>query len=54
MPAYPQAEPQKTVETFEPGDPIPDVKPEENVDRKHRPRFVDYFMKKNNNNDWYF
>lgn len=51
MPAYPQAEPQKTVETFEPGDPIPDVKPEENVDRKHRPRFVDYFMKKNNNND---
>ena len=38
-------------EAFEPGDPIPEQKSEETVDRKHRPRFVDYFMKKNNN-DW--
>ncbi len=30
---------------FEPDDPIPDK--EEKVDRKHRPRFVDFFMKKN-------
>ncbi|MBQ8291665.1 MAG: cell division protein FtsZ [Clostridia bacterium] len=34
-------------ETFEPDDPMPEPKTEEK-DRKHRPRFVDYFMKKNN------
>ena len=37
---------------FEPGDPIPETPieqaPTENTDRKHRPRFVDYFMKRNN------
>lgn len=37
---------------FEPGDPIPETPvnqaPTENADRKHRPRFVDYFMKRNN------
>ena len=32
---------------FEPDDPIPDNDKEENVDRKHRPRFVDFFMRKN-------
>jgi len=32
------------VPTFEPDDPIPEVN---NVDRKHRPRFVDFFMRKN-------
>ncbi len=33
---------------FEPDDPIPDVNEEkEKTDRKHRPRFVDFFMKKN-------
>ncbi len=31
--------------TFEPDDPIPEK--EEKVDRKHRPRFVDFFMKRN-------
>ncbi len=34
---------------FEPDDPIPDanVNQPEQTDRKHRPRFVDFFMKKN-------
>ena len=32
---------------FEPNDPIPDSNAEEAVDRKHRPRFVDFFMRKN-------
>ena len=33
---------------FEPDDPIPDAKADETekTDRKHRPRFVDFFMKK--------
>ncbi len=33
---------------FEPDDPIPEAKEDENeqIDRKHRPRFVDFFMKK--------
>lgn len=34
-------------QTFEPDDPIPDSQAEEAPDRKHRPRFVDFFMKKN-------
>lgn len=36
---------------FEPDDPIPEPtakQAEETVDRKHRPRFVDFFMKRNN------
>ena len=34
--------------TFEPDDPIPTAQAkEEPVDRKHRPRFVDFFIKKN-------
>ena len=39
-------QPMQPVSTFEPDDPIPDggVEP---VDRKHRPRFVDFFMRKN-------
>ncbi len=43
VPAYPQP-----ARPFEPDDPIPDqaVK-QEPVDRKHRPRFVDFFMRKN-------
>ena len=38
------------VGTFEPDDPIPDIntKPE---DRKHRPKFVDFFMKKNSDSN---
>ncbi len=35
-----------TAAAFEPDDPIPDKQPD-SVDRKHRPRFVDFFMKKN-------
>lgn len=41
------------VNNFEPDDPIPDETPqteEPSIDRKHRPRFVDYFMKKNSDN----
>ncbi len=33
--------------SFEPDDPIPESKPEDVGDKKHRPRFVDFFMKKN-------
>ncbi len=41
----------ETVAPFEPDDPIPEMPEtqEETVDRKHRPRFVDFFMKKNSN-----
>ena len=35
---------------FEPGDPIPEPQQDENKDRKHRPRFVDFFMKRNGDN----
>ena len=47
-PTYAQPMPAQPQETFEPEDPIPDTPTEEPVDRKHRPRFVDYFIKKNN------
>ncbi len=43
QPANPYAQPT----SFEPNDPIPDSRQEEPVDRKHRPKFVDFFMKKN-------
>lgn len=33
---------------FEPDDPIPDGNADDGMDKKHRPRFVDYFIKKNN------
>ena len=45
-----QTEPQQTpayaqpVAPFEPDDPLPEA---EKTDRKHRPRFVDFFMRKN-------
>ncbi|MBR2442548.1 MAG: cell division protein FtsZ [Clostridia bacterium] len=32
---------------FEPDDPIPEDNQEDKGDRKHRPRFVDFFMRKN-------
>lgn len=32
---------------FEPDDPIPDPTQSQDTDRKHRPKFVDYFIKKN-------
>ncbi len=48
--AYPQPaqpmQPAPAVNTFEPDDPIPESS--EDRDRKHRPKFVDYFMKRNN------
>lgn len=47
QPAQPSAVPAPSV--FEPGDPIPESKEgeqSEKADRKHRPRFVDFFMKK--------
>ncbi len=50
QPIQPIAEPENPV--FEPDDPIPEAKEEgneEKTDRKHRPRFVDFFMKKKNN-----
>ena len=51
QPAQPM-QPVQPSAPFEPDDPIPDEtngKEEETVDRKHRPRFVDFFMKRNNN-----
>ena len=44
--------PIQPIPAFEPDDPIPELpqtNPAENVDRKHRPRFVDYFIKKKSN-----
>ena len=35
---------------FEPDDPIPDRNAAQEPDRKHRPKFVDYFIKKNSDN----
>ena len=37
----------KPMETFEPDDPIP----EGSTDKKHRPHFVDFFMRKNGDNE---
>lgn len=34
--------------SFEPDDPIPDTGADANSEKKRRPRFVDFFMKKNN------
>ena len=34
--------------SFEPNDPIPESSEASGVDRKHWPKFMDYFMKKNN------
>ena len=47
----PQYAAPKTYGNFEPGDPIPEA-PNANLspDRKHRPKFVDYFIKKNSDN----
>ncbi|MBO5480680.1 MAG: cell division protein FtsZ [Clostridia bacterium] len=49
-----QAQPTEQAPAFEPDDPIPAPMPEiqtetEKTDRKHRPRFVDFFMRKNSN-----
>ena len=48
--AQPIAPTQPANAAFEPDDPIPDAengKEQEKAARKHRPRFVDYFMKRN-------
>ena len=45
--AQPNGYPQQPNTFFEPNDPIPDARQEETPDRKHRPKFVDFFMKKN-------
>ncbi len=53
-PSYPQTQPMtggQQASAFEPNDPIPEVQntsEASNPDRKHWPRFMDYFMKKNN------
>ena len=45
---YPtQPAPVKPMAAFEPDDPIPEA----SSDRKHRPHFVDFFMRKNSSND---
>ena len=50
QPMQPVQPEQPQVAPFEPDDPIPETaKEEEPTDRKHRPRFVDFFMKKNSN-----
>jgi cell division protein FtsZ len=41
-------QPMQQTPSFEPGDPISDnAQDEDSFDRKHRPRFVDFFMKRN-------
>ncbi|MBE7084843.1 MAG: cell division protein FtsZ [Clostridiales bacterium] len=49
QPIQPMQPEQPVVVPFEPDDPIPEVDKveEKKADRKHRPRFVDFFMKKN-------
>ena len=47
IPVQPVA-PTQPVAPFEPDDPIPEPVKEETKDRKHRPKFVDFFMKRNN------
>ncbi len=42
--------PAQPVAPFEPDDPIPEPAQEETKDRKHRPKFVDFFMKRNGDN----
>ena len=37
--------------SFEPDDPIPSGNSEDQTEKKRRPRFVDFFMKKNNAED---
>ncbi len=54
-PAYGDAQPAMPgpVRSFEPDDPIPDASRSasaQDADRKHRPKFVDYFIKKNSDN----
>lgn len=52
-PAYGSQQPQTPNRPFEPDDPLPDpsaATPAAEPDRKHRPKFVDYFIKKNNDN----
>ena len=50
-PYMPQQPVQPVSNSFEPDDPIPDTNEQETApDRKHRPRFVDFFMKKNSDN----
>ena len=50
---YNHAQTPSSAESFEPDDPIPEMNSESaepTTDRKHRPRFVDFFMRKNNDN----
>ena len=51
QPVYP-AQPVQEAAPFEPDDPIPDaeIAPTVEPDRKHRPKFVDFFIKKNGEN----
>ncbi|MBQ8684875.1 MAG: cell division protein FtsZ [Clostridia bacterium] len=60
QPAQQYAQPMQPIEpiptaAFEPDDPIPEAaqkQPEETpVDRKHRPKFVDYFMRRNSDDN---
>ncbi len=49
QPTYTSPQP---IPAFEPGDPIPNqTNGGEQVDRKHRPHFVDYFLRKKNGDD---
>ncbi len=52
-PAIPPVQPAQPMQMgqvptpFEPDDPIPQMQASETPDKKHRPRFVDFFMKRN-------
>lgn len=51
-PAYPAGDARQAGRPFEPDDPIPDYSQQSapETDRKHRPKFVDYFIRKNSDN----
>ena len=53
IPPVQQVQPLQSVgaTSFEPDDPIPDGNAEEQAGKKRRPRFVDFFMKKNSSDD---
>lgn len=53
QPIQPQQQAMQQPAPFEPDDPIPDepLQKDQQADKKHRPRFVDYFLKRNNKND---
>ena len=53
QPIQPQQQAVQQPAPFEPDDPIPETTPQSDkqADKKHRPRFVDYFLKRKNKDE---